>query len=190
MHCRAPKWAVVAAAFMVASSALPAAADTVPTIRVRLRPDVGAAGTLPPGALAKLEMLVGTGLTLSGTTRTGALDLALAEPKDSTAIAAALKALRNDRSVLWAETPRIDSVSAKTAIVPPPAANSPGRRLLVRLKDGATPDWATLLSGFASRIGTELAVERQIGNVWVLRTPLAYSPSQLAQMAEAIQQDA
>jgi len=190
MHFRASKWAVVAATFVVTiASALPAAADTVSTIRVRLHPYVAAAGTLPPGALAKLEMLVGTGLTLSGTTRTGALDLALAEPKDSTAIAAALKALRNDRAVLWAETPRVGPVSAKTVVLPP-AANSPGQRLLVRLKDGATPDWATLLSRFASRIGTDLAVERQIGNVWVLRTPLAYSPPQLAQMAEAIQQDA
>jgi serine protease len=189
MHFRAKLvlFATTLAAMLAAT--LPAAAQTVSTIRVRLHPYVATAGTLPPAALAKLEALVGTGLTLSGTTRTGALDLALAEPKDSAAIAAALKALRNDRAVLWAETPRTASINTKTVLVPPPAASKPGRNLLVRFKDGATPDWATLLPRLSSRIGTDLAVERQIGNVWVLSVPLPQSPSQLAQMADAVQQD-
>ena len=64
---------------MLFAVALPASAQTVSTIRVRLHPYMAAAGTLPPDALAKLEALVGTGLTLTGTTRTGALDLALGE---------------------------------------------------------------------------------------------------------------
>ena len=123
----------------------------VSTIRVRLHPYAAAAGALPPDALAKLEALVGTGLTLIGTTRTGALDLALAVPQDSAAIAAALKALRNDRSVLWAETPRAASASAKAAKALPAGANQPGQRLLVRLKDGATPDWSMLLPRLGSR---------------------------------------
>jgi len=141
MHIRASKRAFFATSLaLMLVAALPAAAQTVSTIRVRLHPYVAAAGTLPPAALAKLQALVGTGLTLSGTTRTGALDLALAEPKDGAAIAAALKALRNDRAVLWAETPRPGSITAKTLLAPSPAASKPGRNLLVRLKDDATPD--------------------------------------------------
>ena len=190
MHFRASKLTVFATTLAVTFAvALPAAAEMVSTIRVRLHPYTAAAGTLPPEALAKLEALVGTGLALRGTTRTGAVDLALAEPQDSKTMAATLKALRSDRGVLWAETPRIASASLKAAMVQPPAANQPGNRLLVRLKDGTAPDWATLLPRLGSRIGTELTVERQIGNVWVLSVTVPQSPSYLAQMAATLQQD-
>ena len=137
MHFRAPKLAAFATTLaMVIAVALPAAAQTVSTIRVRLHPYVAAGGTLPPDAQERLETLVGTGLTLTATTRTGALDLALASPQDSSTIAASLKALRNDRSVLWAEIPPTASLSPKTAQVQSPGVSQPGQRLLVRLKDG------------------------------------------------------
>ena len=124
-----------------------------------------------------------------GTTRTGALDLALAEPQDSKAIATSLKALRNDRSVLWAETPRAVSASPKAAKTLPAAATEPGQRLLVRLKDDAVPDWSLLLPRLGTRLGTVLTVERQIGNVWVMSVALPQAPAQLARMAEELQLD-
>ena len=190
MHFRASKLAIFATTLAVTLAVtLPAAAQMVSTIRVRLHPDMAAGGTLPPDALAKLEALVGTGLSLGGTTRTGALDLNLAEPQDNKTIAATLKALRNDRGVLWAETPRIASASPKAAQVLPPAANQPGNRLLVRLKDGTAPDWAALLPRLGARIGSDLTVERQIGKVWVLSVPLPQTPAQLARLAEILQQD-
>jgi serine protease len=190
MQFRATKWAVLAVTLAVTfATVVTASAATLSMIRVRLHPYLAAAGTLPPDALAKLEALTGVGLTLVGTTRTGALDLALAQPQDSTAIAATLKALRNDRGVLWADTPRIAAASAKAAPASVPGANQSGKLLLVRLKDGTAPDWATLLPRFAGNIGIGLTVERQIGNVWVLSVPLAYSPSQLAEMALTLQQD-
>ena len=89
-------------------------------------------------------------MTLSGTTRTGALDLTLAVPQDAKAIAQSLQALRNDRGVLWAETPRIASTAPKAALVQPPAASEAGQRLMVRLKDGANPDWGALLRRLGS----------------------------------------
>ena len=190
MQFRASKLAVFTTMLAVAFAIpLPASAEMISTIRVRLHPYLAAGGTLPPEALAKLEALVGTPLSLAGTTRTGALDLALARPLDSKAAAAALRALRNDRNVLWAETPRIASASPKAAQVLPPAAVQPGQRLLLRLKDDAAPDWATLLPRLGERIGTGLTVERQVGNVWVLSVPMPQSPAQLARMAEILQLD-
>jgi serine protease len=190
MHLRASKLAVLT--FMLAlliAVATPVSAQMVSTIRVRLHPYMADAGTLPPGALAKLEALVGTGLTLTGTTRTGALDLALAQPQDSTAIAATLRALRNDRGVLWAETPRVVAASAKAAQVLPPGATAPGQRVMVRLKDGVEPNWSALLPRMGQSIGMALAVERQIGNVWVLSVSQPQTPTRLAQLAEILQQD-
>jgi len=190
MPLRARKLSFLATALaMIFAVALPAAAQMVSTIRVRLHPDTAASGTLPPAALARLEALVGTGLTLLATTRTGALDLALAGPQDSNTIAASLKALRNDRGVLWAEIPRTASIGAKATQALTPGASLPGQRLLVRLKGDATPDWAALLPRLGARIGTDLALVRQIGNVWVLSVSRPQSPDQLARMAEVLQQD-
>ena len=190
MQLRASKLAVftstLALMFVVAT---PVSAQTVSTIRVRLHPYMADAGTLPLGALAKLEALVGTGLTLTGTTRTGALDLTLAQPLDSTAIAATLKVLRNDRGVLWAETPRVVSAIQKSAQLLPPGANATGQRVMVRLKDGAEPDWSALLPRLGLRVGMALAVERKIGNVWVLSVSQPQTPTQLAQLAENLQED-
>ncbi|MEO8346337.1 MAG: S8 family peptidase [Betaproteobacteria bacterium] len=197
MQLRATKLAILAITLAAALlGAHPATAETTSTIRVRLHPYTAAAGKLPPAALAKLEALVGTHLTLSATTRTGALDLTLAVPQDSSALAATLRALRDDRSVLWAEAPRsaggsfsANAAGTKSTRVLPPEANQPGQRLMLRLKDGVDPDWPVLLPQLGSRIGTSLRVERQIGNVWVLSVAQPQFPAQLAQMAELLQQD-
>ena len=190
MHLRVSKLAVYTSTLaLLFAVAAPVSAQTVSTIRVRLHSYMADAGTLPPSALAKLEALAGTGLTLIGTTRTGALDLALAQPQDSTAIAATLRALRNDRGVLWAETPRVASASAKSAQVLPPGATAAGQRVMLRLKDGVEPDWSALLPRLGMRVGMALAVERQIGNVWVLSVAQPQSPTQLAKLAEILQQD-
>ncbi len=169
--------------------ALPATAATVSSIRVRLHPYMAAAGTLPPEAKAKLEALVGTGLTLTGTTRTGALDLALAVPQDSAAIATALRRCAMTAASCGRKRHASRRVARQGGAGTPPYATAPGQQLMVRLKDGTVPDWPTLLSRLGSRIGTNLAVERQIGNVWVMRVDSPQSPSRLAQMADALQQD-
>jgi serine protease len=192
MFFRTSKLAIVASTLaMTICFALTATAGTTSTIRVRLHPYMAAAGTLPPVALAKLEALVGTGLTLNGTTRTGALDLQLAVPQDNASMAAILRTLRNDRGVLWAESSRavMTTATAKASPSLPPGADRPGQRLMVRLKDGVSPEWSALLPQLGSRIGTDLAVERQIGNVWVLSVSTPQLPAQLAQMAELLQQD-
>ena len=58
----------------------PVAAETVSAIRVRLHPYTAPAGALPLDALAKLQALTGLTLTLTGTTRTGALELGDGRP--------------------------------------------------------------------------------------------------------------
>jgi serine protease len=168
--------------------ALPAAAETVSTIRVMLHPSVATRGTLPPDALARLETLAGTSLALTSTTRTGALDLALGAPLDDAGAAALVKQLRVDRSVLWVE-PRWPAPVTAKANIDDPSAHLPGRRLLVRLKDDTTVDWAALLSRLSARAGVALKAERQIAGVWVLSTAFDQTTQTLARMAELIQED-
>ena len=63
------------------AGALPAHAETVRSLRVMLHPYAAARGELPPEAHAHARSRSpAPGLTLTGTTRTGALDLALAAP--------------------------------------------------------------------------------------------------------------
>ena len=184
---------------LLALAMLPGArAETVHALRVRLHPDVAAPGTLPPLAQARLEALAGTTLTLTGTTRTGGLELALAEPRDSADLKPLLRALRDDRSVLWAEpaVPRgtAQSMRKRKAAgrnidpIPGPASDM-GSKLLVRLADGAVPDWSALLPRFTDALGVPVAVERRIGNVWVLRLAQAQSADRLADLAAQLQAD-
>src|SRR5262249_12932508 len=93
------------ACVMVVIGLLPALAhaERVGSIRVMLHPYAAERGALPGDAQAKLESLAGTTLTLTGTTRTGALELALPAAIEDTDAAAMVKKLRADRRVLWAE---------------------------------------------------------------------------------------
>ena len=59
-----------------------------------LHPYAAARGELPPEAHATLESIAGTSLTLTGTTRTGALDLALPAPVTEADADAMVKRLR------------------------------------------------------------------------------------------------
>ncbi len=131
------RWAVLAcAAIGMLGAALPAAAEQVAALRVMLHPYAAARGELPPDARATLEALAGTALTLTGTTRTGALELALPAPVPEAEAIAMVKALRVDRSVLWAEPIRTPVLARKSSAGDPrgeqagPAAAGPaqGRR--------------------------------------------------------------
>jgi serine protease len=163
-----------------------ATAESVAKLRVMLHPHTAAPGLLPADALGRLAKLAQTTLVLTGTTRTGALELGLASPVDEADAVAMVKRLRIDRSVLWVEPVLAAPIARKSA-----AANgqSPGRRLLVRLKNGVTPVWPALLERLGAQIGTTIKAERQIGNIWVLSVPVDQSADTLAQFAEIIQSD-
>nr|MBA3777534.1 S8 family peptidase [Betaproteobacteria bacterium] len=184
-HCAS----VAAAAVFALFSPMTFAAETIATLRVMLHPYTAPEGKLSTPALAKLEAIVGAQLTLTGTTRTGAFEFSLSEPKDEASAARMFGQLRNAREVLWAEplTPR--RTTRKTASSDS-AAQMPGRRLLVRVKDGVAVDWGVLLPRLSARIGLDLKVERQIAHVWVLSVADPQSSAELARLAEMIQQDA
>ena len=183
------RWAVLACtAIGMLGAAVPAAAEPVAALRVMLHPYATTRGALPPDAQATLEALAGSTLTLTGTTRTGALELALPAPVPEAEAIAMVKALRVDRSVLWAEPIRTPVLARKSS-AGDPRGEKPGRRLLVRLKDDVTPDWPALLTQLGNRIGMTVSLERQIGNISVLSVPLEQSPELLAQLAQALQGD-
>ena len=187
---RSPRFWLAA---LLAAAALalprPASSGTVPGLRVMLHPEAATRGTLPAAMHAKLERLAGTTLVVSGTTRTGALELATAAPIDEVAAARIAKVMRQDRSVLWAEPRRAPRPTLKAA-TQDARHNRLGRQLMVRLADGVAPDWAALAPRFAALAGMPVAVERQVGNVWMLSIATAQRPDALAAIAAAIQQDA
>lgn len=184
-HCASVAVAVVFALV----SPMTFAAETIATLRVMLHPYTAPDGKLSAPALANLEAIVGTQLTLTGTTRTGAFEFTLGEPKDEASAAQMLVQLRDARAVLWAE-PLAPRRATRKAASSDSAAHLPGRRLLVRVKDGVAVDWGALLPRLSARIGLDLKVERQIAHVWVLSVADPQSQAELARLAEMIQQDA
>src|SRR5215472_302619 len=91
-----------------------AGAQNVDHIRLMLHPDAAAPGSLPLATMARLQALSGAALTVSGTTRTGALEFALAQPLSAGDADTLLRRLREDRSVLWAE-PIVPNLAAKSS---------------------------------------------------------------------------
>jgi serine protease len=168
---------------LVALLAPLAGAQTVSQIRLMLHPYAAAPGELPADALARLQNLAGVPLTLSGTTRTGGLEFALAAPIGAADAAAMLRRLRDDRSVLWAESVR------PTTARPSGRPGALGSKLMVRLAGDVAPDWNTLLPRWMGQTGAAMTVQRQIGNVWVLSLFSGVPEDQLAQMAEQLQAD-
>ncbi len=168
--------------------ALPAAAEMISTLRVRLHPYAAAAGELPAAALAQLEALTGGPLTLTGSTRTGALEFALPVALRDDDFAKLVSRLREDRSVLWAEAAPAGRLATKS-LTRDPRGDVPGRRLLLRLKNGVLPDWQSLGERFSGTIGQPVAAVRQVGEVWVLTLFQSQSPDRLAKIAEILQQD-
>ncbi|HTQ00686.1 MAG TPA: S8 family peptidase [Casimicrobiaceae bacterium] len=177
---------LVAAAFAL-GSAFAAHAGTVASLRIMLHPYTADWGQLPADEQALLESLAGTTLTLAGTTRTGALELALPAPVGEDVAAAMVKKLRVDRSVLWAEA-IVTTVAPKDATVDPfPPVQ--GHRVMVRLKNGVTPVWPTFLQRLSNKLGTTVTFERQIGNVSVLSLSSDQSAQTLADMASSLQDE-
>ncbi len=179
---RALALAISAAALL---AGLPAHAGTVSSLRVMLHPYAAGWGELPADQQSRLEAVAGTPLTKTGSTRTGAIELALPAPVDESEAAAMVKKLRVDRNVLWAE-------AITASVVPKAAASDPngdvqGRRLMVRLKDGVTPDWPGFLERLRKVVGMQVTFERQIGAISVLSVALDQSADNLADMARAIQ---
>ena len=175
-------WCALGLAFLLAASSVAGAQD-VSSIRLMLNPSAAAPGTLPADVGAKLQTLSGVALSLSGTTRTGALEFALGQPLSDADAATVLRRLREDRGVLWAEPVIPPGLAAKSALPSP----FQGHKLLVRLAGAAVPDWNTLLPRFSQLAGMPLSVDRQIGDVWVLSLEQAVPEDLLAAMAEQLQ---
>src|ERR1051326_6693603 len=141
-----------------------AGAQEVSRIRVMLHPDTAAPGALPLAAFTKLQALAGVPLTVASSTRTGALEFDLGAPLSSADATLLVRRLREDRGVLWAEPIYPAALAAKAQALSP----FQGRQLMVRVAVGVAPDWSALLPRFTDLAGMPLAVERQIGSVWVL----------------------
>ena len=176
------------AALLALALSAPAWAGSVAGMRVMLHPGVAARGTLPDAMHAKLERIAGTSLTLTGTTRTGALELATPGPIDDATAAHLAKVLREDRAVLWAEPQRAARPVVKAANKDA-RYNRLGRQLMVRLADGVAEDWSTLAPRFAALVGMPVAAERKVGNVWLLSVATARTPDALTDLAKALEQD-
>ena len=179
--------AAVVAPFVLGTAPLTAQAEPVSGLRVMLNPAIATRGTLSENLRSKLEAIAGTTLSLAGTTRTGALDLALGTPVEDADARRIAKALREDRSVLWAQPAR--ATGAQKSAVLPPRFDTAGRQLMVRLADGVAEDWGALAPRFAARLGMPVAAERKVGNVWFVSIAIAQKPAALAALAEALQQD-
>jgi len=183
--------ALAVAVFCAIGLGLPAAVDAkpnkaTPTLRVMLNPAAAPRGVLPDAARNRLAALAGTPVALVGTTRTGALQLAVAGPRDDAALEVMAKRLRGDRLVLWAEagTPRaIFAKSSKAAA----AERAIGRKLLVRLTDGTDP--AAAVARLAQIAGVPVTIERAIGPVHVVALSQTTTVAELDVIARKLEQD-
>jgi len=177
------------------AATLPAArAETISAIRLRLNPETTPSGPVSPRQLARLEALAGTRLTPVALTRTGALELKLGQPMDSAVVNSRLRALRQDRAVLWAEPLASDGARLKRGTTRSGSGAGhayidTGHKLMVRLVGDPAPDWPALLPRFSQHIGAPVVVERRIGNVWVLGLMQAVNTNALAGMAAKLQAD-
>src|SRR4030095_6067153 len=184
--------ALLGGLLLVAAALQSARAEPVSAIRVRLNPEAVAPGPLAPAQLSKLEMLAGTPLTPVAVTRTGAFEFRLARPMKSKARKSRLRALRQDRSVLWAEPLASDPTRLRRSTTRGGAGHAyidTGHKLMVRLVGDPSPDWATLLPRFSQHIGAPVVAERRIGNVWVLGLMQTVNTNTLTAMANRLQSD-
>ncbi len=181
---------------LLAAAMIPSArAENVYALRVRLNPELVKPGPITAAQLMRLQMLTGTTLTQVGTTRTGALEFALAEPIDAAVLKPRLRALRQERTILWAEPAfpananRMKHLGASPRAAAAPAYLDTGHKLMVRINGDLQPDWTTLLPRFIKLVGAPLIPERQIGNVWVLGLMQTVHTDVLANMAQRLQDD-
>ena len=174
---------------LLGTIACAAQAETISRIRVMLHPYTAAPGALPDAALARLQTLAGISLHLAGTTRTGGLELDLAQPLDRPTAGALVSRLRSDRSVLWAEPVSTQTLSQAQSVRPSNAGTELGDKLMLRLADDPSPDWSTLLPRWSAIVGAPLAVDHQIGSIWVLKLQAKVAQDTLATMASLLQTD-
>ncbi|MGH8714129.1 MAG: S8 family peptidase [Casimicrobiaceae bacterium] len=167
-----------------------AQAETISRIRVMLHPYAAAPGQLPAAALARLQALAGISLSLAGTTRTGGLELDLAQPLDRPTVTALVARLRVDRSVLWAEPISDDALSRSQSVRSSAATTDLGDKLMLRFAGDPAPDWAVLLPRLSALAGAPLSVDHQVGNVWVLKLQDKVAQDRLGAMASLLQTDA
>jgi len=164
-----------------------AQAETISRIRVMLHPYAAAPGVLPDASRARLQTLAGLPLHLARTTRTGALELDLAQPLDRPTATALVARLRIDRSVLWAEP--VSTTLQVQSIRTGAATTDSGDKLMLRLAGDPAPDWSTLLPRWSAIVGAPLAVDHQVGNLWVLRLQNKVAQDSLGTMASLLQTD-
>ena len=161
-------------------------AKTQATLRVMLNPAAAPRGALPEAARQRLAALAGAPVALVGTTRTGALELAVAGPRDAAALETMAKRLRGDRLVLWAEAGAPRRVAAKSSKAAA-AEQAAGRKLLVRLADGAEP--SAMVPRIAQIAGVPVTIERAIGNVQVVALAQTTTVAALDAIARKLEQD-
>ncbi len=167
-----------------------AQAETISRIRVMLHPYAAAPGALPDAALARLQTLAGISLSLAATTRTGGLELDLAQPLDRATVTALVARLRVDRSVLWAEPVSADALLRAQSMRTSTATSDLGDKLMLRLAGDPAPDWASLLPRWSALLGAPLSVDHQIGKLWVLKLQKKVMQDRLGAMASLLQTDA
>ena len=175
--------------FCATALGLPAAAEAksakaMPTLRVMLNPAAAPRGILPDVARDRLTALAGAPVALVGTTRTGALELAVAGPRDVAALDAMAVRLRGDRLVLWAEAGSPRTVQPKSSRA---AERETGRKLLIRLADGADP--AAIAPRLAAIAGVPVTLERAIGPVHVVALAQTTTVAALEAIARKLEQD-
>ncbi|HEX6944753.1 MAG TPA: S8 family peptidase [Casimicrobiaceae bacterium] len=155
---------------------------STPTLRVMLHPSAAPRGTLPEEVRQRLEAVAGLPFSVLGVTRTGALELAVADPAER---AAAAQRLRNDRAVLWAE-PGERGIAAKSTRARR-AESAPAHKLMVRLADGANADAAA--ARLAVLAGAPVTVERTLGNVQVMALAQPRTVGAMEDLAAAFAMD-
>jgi serine protease len=176
---------VLAAAALAAVVFAAGAVASVTTLRVMVHPDASPPGALSAAAKARLDALAGVTLGIAGYTRTGAVDVTLPAAVDDGTAAAMVRRMREDRSVLWAQVP--PGVTLAKSASAAAADQAMGDRFMLKLAADASADWATLLPQFAAVTGVPLAVERKIGDVYVLTMLTAKTQATLSTMADALQ---
>jgi len=162
------------------------AADPVLRVRVMLHPYASATQR---DTIARLQTIAGVPLALAGTTRTGSLELILAESQDDRSADALVGRLRGDRSVLWAEAVRAVPSFAARSRTPAQGATLQGQKLMLRLTADTAAEWPTLLPRWASLIGMPVSIDHSVGPIWVLRLARPVADSELANMASQLETD-
>ena len=167
-HRRIFRWLALAAGWLFLTFS---AADAGPTagasVVVKFRDGVIAAGStaLPPSVTQELGVAFGTGFTVTGFTRDGALQIALDNPSLDAA-RAGLYRMRENADVLYANVARVAPVADYSTTQKSAQALPPVRGLIVKYKDARVQ---ASFSGGGSTAAQEIA---RISNL--AQQPVAY----------------